>query len=61
MVSATDSYDCILGLLDRSRYFFFQVAPQLYLRGRVDRVPDTQVLRKSGSAGNRTRTSEGGL
>jgi hypothetical protein len=47
----------ILGFLDRSRYFFFQVAPQLYSRGWVDPVPDPLRLRKSGSAGNRTRTS----
>jgi hypothetical protein len=26
----TDPYGRILGVLDRSRYFFFQVAPQLY-------------------------------
>jgi hypothetical protein len=26
--------------LDRSRYFFFQLAPQLYSRGWVDPVPD---------------------
>jgi hypothetical protein len=32
-VSVTDPYDRILGFLDRSRYFFFQVAPQLYSRG----------------------------
>jgi hypothetical protein len=32
MVSVTDLYGRILGFLDRSRYFFFQVAPQLYLR-----------------------------
>jgi hypothetical protein len=32
VVSATDSNDRILGFLDRSRYFFFQVAPQLYSR-----------------------------
>jgi hypothetical protein len=25
-----DPYGRILGFLDRSRYFFFQVAPQLY-------------------------------
>jgi hypothetical protein len=30
MVSVTDPYCRILGFLDRSRYFFFQVAPQLY-------------------------------
>jgi hypothetical protein len=45
----------ILGFLDRSRYFFFQVAPQLYSQGWVDPVPDPLLLRKSGSAGNRTR------
>jgi hypothetical protein len=27
MVSVTDPYCCILGFLDMSRYFFFQVAP----------------------------------
>jgi hypothetical protein len=26
-------YGRIIGFLDRSRYFFFQVAPQLYSRG----------------------------
>jgi hypothetical protein len=33
VVSVTDPYGRILGFLDRSRYFFFQVAPQLYSRG----------------------------
>jgi hypothetical protein len=33
VVSATDPHGRILGFLDRSRYFFFQVAPQLYSRG----------------------------
>jgi hypothetical protein len=33
MVSVTDPYGRILGSLDRSRYYFFQVAPQLYSRG----------------------------
>jgi hypothetical protein len=42
-------------ILDQSRYFSFQVAPQLYSRGWVDAVPDPLLLRKSGSAGNRTR------
>jgi hypothetical protein len=32
-VSMTDPYGRILGFLDRSRYFFFQVAPQLCSRG----------------------------
>jgi hypothetical protein len=40
MVSVTDPYGRILGFLDRSRYIFFQVAPQLYSRGRVDPVTD---------------------
>jgi hypothetical protein len=59
VVSATDPPPPgrILGFLDRSRYYFFQVAPQLYSRGWVDPVPDPLLLRKSGSAGNRTRTS----
>jgi hypothetical protein len=33
LVSATEPQGRILGFLDRSRYYFFQVAPQLYLRG----------------------------
>jgi hypothetical protein len=37
VVSVTDPYGRILGFLDRNRYFFFQVAPQLHLRGRVNR------------------------
>jgi hypothetical protein len=44
-----------LGFLDRSRYFFFQVALQLSSRGWVDPVPDPLLLRKSGNAGNRTQ------
>jgi hypothetical protein len=57
MVSVTDPYGRILGFLDRGRYFFFEVALQLHSRGCVDPVPDPLLLRKSGSAGNRTRTS----
>jgi hypothetical protein len=30
VVSVTDSHGRILGFLDRSLYYFFQVAPQLY-------------------------------
>jgi hypothetical protein len=52
-----DPYGHILDFLDRSRYFFFQAAPQLYSRGWVDPVWNPLLLRKSGSAGNRTRTS----
>jgi hypothetical protein len=33
VVSPTYPYGRILGFLDRSRYYFFQVAPQLYPRG----------------------------
>jgi hypothetical protein len=58
VVSVTDPYCRILGFLDCSRYCFFQVAPQLYSRGWVDPAPDPLLLRKSGSAGNRTLTSE---
>jgi hypothetical protein len=52
MVSMTDPYGRNLGFLDRSCYFFFQVAPQLYSRGLVDPVPDPLLLRKSGREGN---------
>jgi hypothetical protein len=44
-----------LGFLDRSRYFFIPVAPELSSRGWVDPVPGPLLLRKSGSAVNRTR------
>jgi hypothetical protein len=44
-----------LCFLNRSRYFFIQVAPQLTSRGWVDPVPDPLLLRKSGSARGRTR------
>jgi hypothetical protein len=43
-VSVTDPYGRILSFLDRSRYFFFQVAPQLYSRDRVDPVPDSLLF-----------------
>jgi hypothetical protein len=52
MVSVMDPYSRILGFLDRSRYFFFQVAPQLYSRGSMDPVADPLLLRISGSSGN---------
>jgi hypothetical protein len=41
VVSMMDTYRSILGFLDRSRYFFFQVAPQLYSWGWVD--PDVAL------------------
>jgi hypothetical protein len=56
VVSVMDTYGRILGFLDRSCYFFFQVA-QLYLRGWMDPVGDLLRLRKCASSGNRTLTS----
>jgi hypothetical protein len=50
VVSAIDPHGRILGFIDQSRYYFFQVAPQLYSRGWVDPL----FLEKSGSGGNRT-------
>jgi hypothetical protein len=58
VVSATDPHGRILGFLDRSRCFFFQIAFQLYSQGSVDRVPDPLLLRKSGCIENRIRTSD---
>jgi hypothetical protein len=55
VVSATDPAAVNPSFKDRSRYFFGQVAPQLSSRGWVDPVPYPLLLRKSGSAGNRTR------
>jgi hypothetical protein len=49
-------YDCNIDFLDRSRYLFFQVGPQLSSRGYVDPIPDPLLHRKSGSW-NRTQTS----
>jgi hypothetical protein len=57
VVIVTDPYCRILGFLDWSRYFFVQVAPQLYSWGWVEPVPNPLLFRKSGSVGNRTRTS----
>jgi hypothetical protein len=33
VVSVTNPYGRNLGFIDRNRYFFFQVAPQLYSQG----------------------------
>jgi hypothetical protein len=54
VVSLTDPR--ILDFLDRSRYFFYQVAPQLYSRGKVVPVPDALIFFLC-SAGNGTRAS----
>jgi hypothetical protein len=58
VVSTTDPSSHILSFLDRSRYYFFQVAPQLYPQGWMDPIPDPLLVRKSGSARNLTRTSD---
>jgi hypothetical protein len=55
VVSVTDPHGGIQDFIDRSRYFFLRVARQLHSRGRVNLVPDPLLLRKYGSAGNRTR------
>jgi hypothetical protein len=55
VVNTIDPHGCTLGFLNRSRYYFFQVAPQLYSRGWVDPVPDPPLLRNSGNARKRTR------
>jgi hypothetical protein len=57
VVSVTDPYARIFDFLDWSRYFFFQVAPQLYSRGWVAPAPDPLLLRKCGSAWSRVRAS----
>jgi hypothetical protein len=44
-----------LKFLDPDCYFSIQVAPRLSSRGKVGPVPVPLLLRKSGSAGNRTR------
>jgi hypothetical protein len=40
----TNPYGRILDFLDWSRYYFFQVTPQLYSWGWVDPVPDTLLF-----------------
>jgi hypothetical protein len=57
VVSVTDPYGRNLGFFYRrpEPLIFFHVAPQLYSRDCMDPVPDLLLLRKSGSAGNRTR------
>jgi hypothetical protein len=55
VINATELHGYILGFLDCSCYYFFQVTLQLYSRGWVEPVPDPPLLRKSGSAGNRIR------
>jgi hypothetical protein len=44
-----------LVFIDRSRYFFLQIAPHLSSRDLADLVPDSLLLRKSWSSENGTR------
>jgi hypothetical protein len=46
VVVVTDFFGRILSFLDRSSYFFFQIAPQFYSRRWVDPVPDPLYLKK---------------
>jgi hypothetical protein len=55
VVSATNSHGRYFRFSRPEPLLSFQVAPQLFSRGWVDPVPDPLLLRKSGSAGNRTR------
>jgi hypothetical protein len=45
VVRVKDPYGRILGFFREEPLLFFQVAPQLYPRGRVDPVPDPLLLR----------------
>jgi hypothetical protein len=54
VISAANPHGRNFNFSDRSRYYFFKVAPQFSSRGWVDSVPDPLLLRKSGIAGNRT-------
>jgi hypothetical protein len=54
VVSVTDSYGRILGFLDRSRSFFFQVAPQLYSRGWICSQELWPLYHRGGQINNHT-------
>jgi hypothetical protein len=49
VVSAADPLDRNLNFLDRNRYVFFQIAPQLYSRGWADPVPEYNSSSSSSS------------
>jgi hypothetical protein len=52
VVSVTDPYGRILGFIDRSRYFFLQVALQLYSRRRMNPGPALTCWARSGDVMN---------
>jgi hypothetical protein len=55
LVSAKDSQGRLSRLSRPHTLLSIQVVPQLSSRGWVDPVPDSLLLKKLGSAGNRTR------
>jgi hypothetical protein len=56
VISAADALRPYSRFSSQEPLLFYQVAPQLYSRGRVDPVPDP-LLGKPSSPGNRTQTS----
>jgi hypothetical protein len=60
MVSTRDPHGRIFGFSDQSRYYFFQVAPQLYSRGLVDPFPENLVEPgiEPGTSGSVARNSD---
>jgi hypothetical protein len=57
VVSVTDPYDHNLGFPHRSHYFFFQVSSSVVLTRLSGLRSRPITCQKSGSAGNRSRTS----
>jgi hypothetical protein len=57
VVGAADPCGRVFGFLDRSRYYFFRVAPLLCSRDWVDLVPDPLLLGGSGGAKGQARAS----
>jgi hypothetical protein len=58
VVSVTDLYGRIFGFLDRSRYFFSQVAPKLYSQGWVVPVQDPLLTNSVALVRERTIPTE---
>jgi hypothetical protein len=55
VVRVMNSYGRILGFLDRSRYYFFQVAPQLYSRGYFSLIEHGQHRKREKKLGKTER------
>jgi hypothetical protein len=60
VVNVTDPYGRILDFLDRVRYFFIQVAPQLISRGSVDPVPEGILMTRPSSGNKLSETRASG-